>query len=61
MTEFIKLRICKKRVACRHCRNQHENGERFRTRIRRMFSVPEDKLDWECPYGIPWGGNGEGR
>jgi len=44
---------------CRPCRDL-EGGRPWRRKIAAAFAVPGGEVDWECPYGRPWGAAGQG-
>ncbi len=46
--------ICTSRLNCKDCRNQ-EGGRYWRLTLAQVYRLPEDKVDFECPHGKPWG------
>ena len=46
--------ICTSRLNCKDCRNR-EGGRYWRLTLAQVYRLPEDKVDFECPHGKPWG------
>jgi hypothetical protein len=46
--------ICTSRLNCKDCRNK-EGGRYWRLTLAQVYRLPEDKVDFECPHGKPWG------
>ena len=46
--------ICTSELNCKDCRNQ-EGGRYWRLTLAQVYRLPEDKVDFECPHGKPWG------
>jgi hypothetical protein len=53
MQLFVLSEHCKSRVHCVTCRNL-EQGRRWRNDIANKFELPEGKVDFDCPHGVPW-------
>ena len=45
---------CTSRVHCEACRNL-EGGRKFREIMAQHLTVPGGKIDFICPYNVPWG------
>jgi hypothetical protein len=46
--------ICTSRLNCKDCRNR-KGGRYWRLTLAQVYRLPEDKVDFECPHGKPWG------
>lgn len=46
--------ICTSRLNCKDCRDK-EGGRYWRLTLAQVYRLPEDKVDFECPHGKPWG------
>jgi hypothetical protein len=46
--------LCTSRLNCKDCRNK-EGGRYWRLTLAQVYRLPEDKVDFECPHGKPWG------
>ena len=46
---------CRARVHCATCRDRSEAGRRWRESIARHFALPGDAVNFDCPFGVPWG------
>lgn len=46
--------LCYSRAHCKTCRSVVD-GREWRRRIAAMLVVPDNKVDFECPRGVPWG------
>jgi len=53
MQNFIDTIHCKSRSHCLTCR-QKEEGRDFRESLYQNFKLPDNKIDFECPYGKKW-------
>jgi hypothetical protein len=55
---FTETAHCQTRVHCHACRDLN-GGRKWRTTLQRLFRLPDDKIDFECPKppaaaGHPW-------
>lgn len=53
MQEFIQTVHCTSRAHCKTCRN-FGGGRGWRTSLSKLFNLPNNKVDFECPFGKPW-------
>ena len=53
MQLFVLTNHCKTKVHCKACRSK-EGGRQWRTSLKKMFQLPEDNVDFECPWGEAW-------
>jgi len=44
---------CRSRVHCNLCRDR-EGGRLWRKKLSEHFRVPNDEVDWVCPYRQTW-------
>lgn len=51
--EFINTTICQGRKHCQVCR-QLNGAKQWRQTMQRHYSLPEGKVDFQCPFGQPW-------
>jgi len=54
MEDFCQTSHCTSRAHCKICRDL-EGGRSWREDIAASFGVPDNKVDWDCPYGQSWG------
>jgi len=54
MIDLMSSIICTSRLNCKDCRNK-EGGQYWRLTLAQVYRLPEDKVDFECPHGKPWG------
>lgn len=57
MQLFVLTNHCKAKVHCKTCRNR-EGGRPWRTSLKKMFQLPDDNVDFECPWGEQWNSDG---
>ncbi len=50
---FCETIHCTTHQHCPTCRNL-EGGRDWREDLRKGFTLPDDKTDFECPHGVPW-------
>ncbi len=50
---FINTNHCKSRIHCRTCRDLTAGREWRRQRCER-YDPPENKIDFDCPFGKRW-------
>ena len=53
MKNFAETTACLQEVHCITCRNR-ENGYKFRESLSKAFKLPNDEINFECPYGKEW-------
>ena len=53
MKLFVETSHCTSMVHCGTCRNK-EDGRNWRSGIGRVFEIPDNNVDFECPHGKPW-------
>ena len=53
MQLFVLTTHCTSKAHCLTCRNL-EGGRNWRESLSRNFELPDGKVDFECPYSIPW-------
>lgn len=53
-TNFVDTIHCMSKAHCNTCRNK-EGGRPWRKGLTSLFVLPDDKVDFECPYGKDWG------
>ena len=54
MKRFVDSMACRSRAHCPVCRDR-EGGRKMRTAWGRRFLLPDDKVDFDCPFGGGWG------
>ena len=52
--DWIKSSHCKSGAHCNTCR-ELEGGRAWRISIGKAFALPEEGVDFECPYELAWG------
>ncbi len=52
-TNFTDTIHCLSRAHCNTCRNL-EGGRTWRKSLTSLFVLPDEKVDFECPYGKKW-------
>ena len=55
---FTDSVTCTSQAHCNLCRNKEE-GRTWRQSLTAAYSLPEDQVDFECPYGKAWEGSFE--
>ena len=50
---FIANFACTSKQHCPTCRDL-KGGRQWREDLRKGFTLPDDKTDFECPFGVPW-------
>jgi hypothetical protein len=53
MQLFVITAHCTSRLHCRVCRNK-EGGRIWRQSLAKNFTLPDNNIDFECPYGLQW-------
>jgi len=51
--EFVSSPDCQSRLHCHACRNL-EGGRTWRGQLLRRFRLPNNIVDFICPWGVPW-------
>ncbi len=51
--DFTNNLSCIDHVHCATCRNL-EGGRKWRESLTKAFKLPEGKVDFDCPHGVPW-------
>ena len=52
--KFIKSIVCTSELHCKTCRSL-EGGKEWREALSKNFKLPDDEIDFECPFNKPWG------
>ena len=52
--DWIKSSHCKSGAHCNTCRDM-EDGRAWRISIGKAFALPDEGVDFECPYELAWG------
>ena len=55
MTLFVTSDYCTSRTRCNRCRDQGVIGETWRATMGRVFELPQQKRDFDCPFSFAWG------
>ena len=55
MELFVLTNHCKSKAHCGTCRNLND-GRNYREKLSKMFLLPDNNVDFECPYGEKWEG-----
>lgn len=50
---FVLSTHCNSRAHCKTCRNK-QGGHKWRESLKKAFAVPNDVVDFDCPYGMTW-------
>lgn len=50
---FVDTIHCLSRKHCDTCRNL-EGGRKWRGSIKELFVIPNESVDFQCPYGKEW-------
>ncbi len=53
MKLFINSITCATQVHCQTCRD-FQGGRKWRMGLCKAFILPNNKIDFDCPLGIPW-------
>ena len=51
--KFVETIHCTSRIHCKGCRNL-VTGRDFRKKLSEFYELPNNDIDFECPFGIPW-------
>ncbi len=54
MRLFTGTNHCIAQVHCGACRDL-KGGRKWRKALHKTFLLPDDKVDFDCPVGFPWG------
>jgi hypothetical protein len=54
MQLFVLTNHCKAKVHCKTCRSP-QGGLNWRRSLKKMFKLPDDNENFDCPWGVPWG------
>jgi hypothetical protein len=54
MQLFVLSNHCKSEAHCATCRDLEGDGRRWRKNLTKYFLLPDDNIDFECPYGKKW-------
>jgi len=52
--QFTETFHCQSRHNCHKCRDTSSLGQKFRDGMLRMYDLPGDQRDFECPFGAAW-------
>jgi hypothetical protein len=52
-TLFTETPHCQSKAHCSICRKK-ESGRPFRVSLSSTFRLPDDEIDFKCPFGIDW-------
>ena len=55
MKLFVQTGVCTSRANCPTCRDPGEVGRTWRLSLAKVFELPDDDVNFDCPYGVPWG------
>jgi len=53
MQLFVLTSHCTSRLHCKVCRDAI-GGRSWRQSLIKNFELPDGKIDFKCPYGLPW-------
>lgn len=54
MQLFVTTVHCTSKLHCKTCRNK-DGGRNWRQSLSKNFELPDNNVDFECPYGLQWG------
>lgn len=57
MDNFVDTEHCLSKAHCTTCRDL-VGGYQWRNSLKSLFVLPNDQIDFECPYGKKWGDEG---
>jgi hypothetical protein len=50
---FVLSTHCTSKVHCGTCRSKM-GGSKWRASLKEIFELPNNDIDFECPYGMQW-------